>query len=963
MKKDIISFLKTAVISTVAVSIITEPLAALPGTAVIENNNAVRGEDMCIAILDRGFEFAHESLILTDKNPKLSKEKADKLFKATSAYKELAVNGEERLKPLLKKSKPLSVYVNEKIPFAYDYGDNDTDLSGDYAAQGMAMMSIAAGTDTLYSGTSAISGGAAPEAQIFAMKVYSDEMGAVSGEAMTAAVNDAVTMGADVIYIAVNEVCGFEQKDWDGFDEALDNAFDNGVIVISAAGNVTEYGKGSIYEKYGIVNYVSTDSPDVGTVAYPSTNPKVISVGSVDRYEIISDFLTLSNGECVPYSDSNFMYEICGVKKSFAEHLYGKELEYVICEGVGTAEDLKKSGDLRGKVVVVNRGEITFAEKAKNAAARGAAAVIISDDDAIQYGALETMMDLTDAPIPTILIETDDYEKMVTSEIKTFRTNIGESYLTPINKTPIVSAFSPSGTTPELGLKPDVLAVGNMVKCATVSGGYGYMSSTTAAGAKAAGICACIKSHLIKSDVELTQNELADRVRRLLVNSAVLLDDMSYSEPYSPRKQGGGFVSLENAINTELILTTNGNFKAELGDGHGRIIEFDVTVENLSDTSKTCFIDCIVGMDGYRTLTYSEIDADSEGKHLWERLGESPEGEVSFITGYKPSKNTVMYIDGEACQINARAENYHPYSFTLIGGESRNFRVKLELDEKVYKTYCNVFENGFFVEGFFRLHSEDSVSSVPFVSFCGDFGAAECFDADIYSGKDGIYDNCYLYYYPSDGGSDMRILGELPKDVDVIYDKSAMTFSPTANPKSTIGINLVLLRNLKELTVTVTSAEGEILSFQKHENVARNHINPSTGGALQPSYLIWNGRAADNHGYIYEDGIYTVTVTYKRVASDTERSFTYSIFIDNISPTVEEPRFEVKDDVTLMRINVEDNQRLLSVTVFDSRYKEAELLADGCYDISALSGEYIYVEAVDTAGNKSVIRTQNPYHS
>ncbi len=673
--------------------------------------------------------------------------------------------------------------------------------------------------------------------------------------------------------------------------------------------------------------------------------------------------MTLPNGESVPYSDSNFMYEIRGEKKSFAEHFEGRELEYVICEGVGTPEDLKKSEDLRGKVAVVSRGEITFAEKAKNAAARGAVAVIIADDDALQYGALEVMMELTDAPIPAVLIETDDYEKMVSSELNTFRTNIGKAYSTVINKTPFISAFSPYGTTPELGLKPDVMAVGTAVRCAVLSGGYGYMISTTASAAKVAGVCAAIKSHLMKCGGNFTDVSLADRVRALLVNSASLINDMTYSELYSPRKQGGGFVNLEKAIDTELVLTSNGNFKAELGDGYGRIIEFDVTAENLSDASKECSIACVVGMDGYRTFSYSEIGADSEGKTLWERLGKLPEDEVSFIAGYKPSVNTAAYIDGEPCKINIKTEDHQPYAFTLEVGESRTFRVKLELDEEVYNTYCDVFENGFFVEGFFMLHSEDSVSSIPFVSFCGDFGKAECFDADIYSGKEGIYDNCYLYYYPSDEGSGMRILGEIPKDGDISYDKSAMTFSPVVNRESTIGINLGLRRNLKELTVTVTGVDGEVVSQQKHENVARYHVDPSMGAASVTNYPVWNGRAADNHGYIYKDGIYTVTVTYKRVASDPERSFTYSIYLDSISPSIEEPVFEVKDSMTFMKISAADNNKLVSITVFDSRFKTAEMASDGIYDITGLSGEYIYIEAVDAAENKTVIRIQNPCHS
>lgn len=963
-KKYKISPIKMAVLAAVTVSAIGGPFALSAESGVVSKKDYLpRGEDMCIAILDRGFSFEHESLVLTDKTPKLSKQAADTAFKNTEAYKALTAGVEERPKPMFKKQKQPSVYVNEKIPFAYDYGDKDTDLSGDFASHGMAMMSIAAGTDTLYSGTSAVHSGAAPEAQIFAMKVYSDEIGDVTAEAVSAAINDAVVMGADIIYIAVNEMCGFEEKEQDGYEDALANAWENGVVVVSAAGNVIEYGKGNIYSKYELINYITTDSPDVGTVAYPSSSPKVISVGSIDRYEMISDFLTLPNGESVPYSDSNFLYEIGGTKKSFAEHLDGKDIEYVICEGVGKSEELRKAGDLKGKAAVISRGEIAFAEKVKNAAACGAAAVIISDDDALQYGALEIMMALEGVTIPAVLIESDDLEKMVNSEVKTFRTNIGKSYKTKINKTPFISAFSPYGTTPELGLKPDVLAVGTAVKCAVPSGGYGYMNSTTAAGAKVAGVCAGIKEHLVTSGEKYTAQGIADRVRTLLVNSATLADDLAAGALYSPRKQGGGFVSLEKAVSADVILTADGDFKAELGDGKSAVIEFDVTAENFSDSAKECRIDCIVGMDSYTTSTYEEIGVDSAGEGIWECLGKSPKDEVSFITGYKPSEKVTAYIDGELYRINSESADYQPYSFVLAGGESRTFRVKLELDEDIYKTYGEVFENGFFVEGFLRLFCEDDVASIPFLGFCGDFNEAESLDSEIYSGIDPIYESCYLYYPSSDGGSNVCILGEIEDDGEIVYDKSALAFSPSINPKSGIYLRLGLKRSIKELTVTVTNENGEVISEQSHENVMRNYIDATTGAYRISDYYIWNGRADDNHGYLFEDGVYNITVTYRRVTTDAEKSLSYSIYFDSTAPKIENPQFESRDGETFMRLDVRDNHRLAALKIFDSRFKDPEKISDGLYNISGLAGEYIYIEAVDAAGNKTTVRIDNPCHS
>lgn len=952
--------LKLAALTAITVSTVLSPLVISAESGIVPEKEAVfKGEDTCIAILDRGFALEHESLIITDSTPKLSKRKSDELFKNTAAYKELSKKSGETRQKIFKKEKRLSVYVNEKIPFAYDYGDNDTDLSGAFSSHGMAMISVAAGTDTLYGKTAAIQSGTAPEAQILAMKVYSDATGEVSAEAMSAAVNDAVTMGADVIYIAVTEVCGFEEKEWGDFEAALDNAWKKGVIVVSAAGDIAEYGKGNIYERLGSIYYIPTDSPDVGMVAYPSASPKVISVGSADRYEMISDFLTLGDGQAIPYSDSNFLFEIGGVKKSFAQHFEGQELEYVICDGFGTPEELAVAGDLKGKVAVVSRGEITFAEKAQNAAELGAAAVVIYDDDVFTYGALDVIMALEGAPIPAVFIESEDFKKMSSSETNTFVTNVGKSYSTSVDKSPFVSIFTPSGTTPELGLKPDVVAVGTSVRCAMPSGGYGTMSSTTAAAAKVAGICAGIKEYLLDSGEKFTELTLADRVRSLLVNSASILEDTAVKELYSPRKQGGGLVSLDEAVSTELLLTYNGNFKAELGDGYSDVIEFEVTATNLSDSEKECSFDCTVGSDGYTQLSYEELESVAAESILGDSRFEPTNEKINLITHYVALEDVDTYIDGNVCRINTEAADYQPHTFTLGALESRIFKVKLVIGEGTYNTYNEIFTNGFFTEGFLRLSCEDDISAVPFIAFCGDFGKAESIDTEIYSEDAALFDSCYLYHSSVQNGV-FRIVGEINTDKDTDYDKSSMVFSPKANPYSVIGINLGLRRSVKELAITVTNENGEVISEQRHENVSRSYVSVFSGSMITPDYLIWNGRAADNRGYIYEDGVYNITVTYKRVAEDEEKSFTYRIFIDSTAPKVSAAGFEERGGKEYMKLHVEENHRIASATVFDSRFKEADISSDWLADISEMTGEYIYAEVIDQAGNKSVIRVDNP---
>src|SRR5690606_35924518 len=77
-----------------------------------------------------------------------------------------------------------------------------------------------------------------------------------------------------------------------------------------------------------------------------------------------------------------------------------KELVFV---GLGKTEDFQGK-DLRGKVALIARGEILFADKAKNAIQAGAeGAVIFNNAPGLLQGALTD--DGSELPIPVVMIE------------------------------------------------------------------------------------------------------------------------------------------------------------------------------------------------------------------------------------------------------------------------------------------------------------------------------------------------------------------------------------------------------------------------------------------------------------------------------------------------------------------------------------------------------------------------------
>ncbi|MBQ8551478.1 MAG: S8 family serine peptidase [Clostridia bacterium] len=915
------------------------------------------GEGMCIAILDNGFFLTHESFVLTNDSPKLTKEKSDTLLASTF------VGASE--------SAPESLYINAKIPFAYDYGDGDVNLSQErYDYHGTAMVSIAAGNGSTLSSPNPAATGIAPEAQILAMKVYSDTREAVTEDAMVSAIEDAIILGADVILIALAEPCGVEfDLSSEKLTAAVTKADEMGVIVVCPAGDVLEYGNESIYE----LEYETSDPPatipDIGTIAWPGTLDSVLTVGSAEGNTVESEYFTLLGGKQIPFGDSNYLYTTVTGGKTFASHFDGQTLEYVIVDGYGTPEDFAAAGELAGKLAVVRRGTVSFNDKAKNAAACGAIGVIVTDTQPDNYSALSVKAELSEAPIPLIIVSSDSGQQLKLAEDKRLTLTGGVTCVTKTRETPSPSSYSASGTTPELGLKPDITVVGSNVQCASIDGSYAYMSSTTASAAKAAGMCAIVKEKLTHEASPLGTYEMSRRIKALLVGSAELMTQQIKAIPYSPRVQGGGAVSLEAALTSELLLTQNGSCKIELGDGHTRLVQFKVTAENLSDSDKACTLDAIVGSDSYSAYTYAELDIENSDDPLYARLGVDPADTLAFTNDFTVFPQTQVMLGSLNYQLNSAARDYSPYSFTLAAGESQTFDVIVCLDEATYLEYKKHFTNGFFIEGFVRLTSTDETVSIPFLGYSGNFGAAPYLDADLYSGVQAMYDGIYLYRYINDSevtDSGTLILGadthsEPYKDTK--YDKTALAFSPIIDRNNAaVVLNFGLLRTVSDITVTVTDISGNLIEQVSYGTIPRTYVSTATGMPATASITLWNGRAADNASYIYPDGMYTVTVSYAKPISLTRSSFSYDIFLDTTAPSIVSTEFITVDDKPALIVAAEDNHKVMRITVVDSDSTEASAIDVGLYDISDLFGEYIYIDIFDYAANSTVMRIKNPHY-
>ena len=171
-------------------------------------------------------------------------------------------------------------YVNSKIPFAYDYADNDADVvphSEKDLSHGTHVTAIAAANADVLQGT-------APHAQIVVAKVASDEDGSMPDSALLAALDDALVIKPDVINLSLGDDSGMSSDAGSVFAGVYEKLAAAGITVNAAGGNAfsNAYGNNSGQNKP-----FATD-PDTGTLGEPASYKSTLAVASVDNQEALS---------------------------------------------------------------------------------------------------------------------------------------------------------------------------------------------------------------------------------------------------------------------------------------------------------------------------------------------------------------------------------------------------------------------------------------------------------------------------------------------------------------------------------------------------------------------------------------------------------------------------------------------------------------------------------------------------
>lgn len=229
------------------------------------------GQGTVIAVIDTGISVTHEAFNYTDS--------LQSVMDASDIKKHSGkLNG-------------IGKYINEKIPFAYDYADGDTDITSNLS-HGTSVAGVAAGNN------GSDFKGIACDAQILGMKIFSDSDGKTDTALLFAAMEDAVSLGADVINLSLGSVNGFvvdsALESELRYSAVMENIEKAGIFLCCACGNEYSQGyKGYTHNRYSEkhgVDAVTAGYADYGTVNSPSTYEAAISVASVGVDGVLSDF-------------------------------------------------------------------------------------------------------------------------------------------------------------------------------------------------------------------------------------------------------------------------------------------------------------------------------------------------------------------------------------------------------------------------------------------------------------------------------------------------------------------------------------------------------------------------------------------------------------------------------------------------------------------------------------------------
>lgn len=840
-----------------------------------------KGEGMVIAVVDTGVDYTHEAF----PDPKDMSKARIKKGKFTRP------DGSTSL----------------KVVDGYNWADQNDDIiprvenpNNQTSSHGVHVAGIAAGSGPVIQGV-------APEAQIIAEKVFSDHQAGALTEDIIKGIDHASALGADVINMSLGSSSSFDTRDPnDPLGIAIRNATDEGHVVVVAAGNSSNaYSdrSGGLGETIKI-----GQTPDLNKIGNPGVYPDSFTVAAANN--IVSK-------HTYKFHTDEVDHDISGVGLDDWNWPADKNKEYTLVslgkdssgnERIGVPSDYNGI-DVTGKVVLIKRGTISFAEKVANAKQKGAAGVIVYNGSSSQtvpepqgFGSIPfSLISYDDGKALDDLLSCGGGDGPVIGPLSTCGGGpvIGpldgttqKSIKFKITEEKVSSAFAESnpgqptdftswGTTSDLLLKPEVMAPGHAIYSSvrtsdtTKHNAYENEDGTSMAAPYVAGAVADVMQALKDKGFKPGTRDFAGLTKNLIMNTSIpakrdyvngnnSIDRIDYMTEYQPRRQGAGMIRPDLAVKTPVVVTgPTGTGTISLKE-IGKDTTFTLTASNLSDKAVTYKLNGTVMTD----VLKDKLKTNSDNIRS-------------------------RYLDDAKLSFDIK-------EITIPASSTKRVNVTLSLTDATVKNT--------FVEGYIYLTSTDSNNptlNVPYNGFYGKWDEPKVIDTpdttDVWT-QSGFGTQLAVRTGPFYFGYE-QLFGKPTTPAQIALGDKFYAFGPEFSPVPA----LALLRSARNIKIDVVDKEHNLVTHLADEewNVKND---PYSGGL--PSQIsenwVWY---AYNQGIPAPDGQYYFAVTATADAPNAKPQPTVYIpmYKDTTAPTINLLRSKDYDEKTHPEVTNKDS--------------------------------------------------------
>ena len=825
----------------------------MANVSTVWNNYKYKGEGTVVSIIDTGIDPNHKDLRLSDDSKaKLTKDKVNAFTKETGYGR----------------------YFTDKVPYGHNYSDNNDNITDDNPSEqhGMHVAGIVAANGTAANSVNSVVG-VAPEAQLLAMKAFSnsDSSASTDSTSIIGAIDDSAKLGADVLNMSLGSVSGQQNED-DPEVAAVERATKKGTAAVISAGN-----SGTSNSETEGVNKAYYGNPDMETLGSPGTARSATTVASAENTKATTDGVTITSADgktTIVNPEATQLSE--GTDRAF----FNDKKFYVVKDkngklGTGAAEQYTSA--VKGKIAIVKRGDLTFTDKQKYAQKAGAAGLIIVNN---KPGDM-TGMSLT-AGFPTAGLSASAGEELV----KYVEAHPDEALKVSIvvqalnnsaRQTDLMSDFTSYGPASNLAFKPDISAPGGHIWSTQNNNGYTNMSGTSMASPFIAGTQALVSQTMNDKNgafyttyQKMSPEERTAFIKTLEMNTASIQPDISHDNVIvSPRRQGAGFINAQATIqalakNPSTVVSSDGYPGVELKSFKNRNLKFQVKFTNRTN----------------KPLTYK-----------LENNGKDSDVYTSATDG-----SAVLYdkkIDGAS--IKASGDVVVPANST------KELTLTLTLP-------ANFNENQY-VEGFLTFNGSDSSQlRLPYMGFFGDWASsdlpifASLNDPDVFQPDNNMFGTLVTV-----GNSADNTNPGLSRDAsgNLRFDPSKFAISNAKNAQyKWFKPTYYLYRNANNVKIQILDKNGKVINtLASLSNATKTYYE-----SQEQSYTYFNDAPSWDGTYFDQqanktvnapDGNYTYRISATVNGTNTEQHYDIPVKVDSVAPVVKNLKLEsskIKDN-------------------------------------------------------------------